>query len=169
LSSNKQPIGKSVTAYLSLGSNLGDSKKNLDNAIKTLRESDEVEVRNCSAFYRSEGIDTECKNIFFNCVVEIETALDPLGLLDFLEEIETLNGRKWKGENKPRTLDIDIILYGGMAVLLPRLKVPHPKMVQRRFVLEPLAQIAPALLHPTLGQTPVELMGKVKNQVVIRD
>jgi len=158
--------GSWVTAHLSLGSNLGDSKAYIETALNTIRELDGIKVVSVSDYFRTEPVDNHNGGIFLNCAVGIETNLSPLELLDLLEEVELLFGRKTKSDNMPRTIDIDIIYYGGMVVAFPRLKVPHPKMAQRRFVLEPLAQIAPDVQHPTLKQTTSQLVTAVSNQTV---
>jgi 2-amino-4-hydroxy-6-hydroxymethyldihydropteridine diphosphokinase len=157
-------IGTAVTAYLSLGSNIGDKKNMLESAIASIGNTAEVTVENISSFYVTEPVDGSSGDNFLNCAVEIETTLEPLDLLDTIEEIEVLHGRTAKASKKPRTLDIDIILYGGMVVAFPRLKVPHPRMAERKFVLEPLGQIAPELRHPTLNMTSAELVKAIPNQ-----
>lgn len=159
-----QKIASALTAYLSLGSNIGDKKNMLDSAIASLGNTAEVTVKNISSFYLTDPVDGGGSDTFLNCAVEIETTLEPLDLLDTIEEIEVSHGRTAKSSNKPRTLDIDIILYGGMVVAFPRLKVPHPKMADRKFVLEPLDQIAPEIRHPILNMTSAELVRKIPNQ-----
>ncbi|MDH5543135.1 MAG: 2-amino-4-hydroxy-6-hydroxymethyldihydropteridine diphosphokinase [Nitrospinota bacterium] len=155
--------GSWVAAHLSIGSNLGDSRSCIESALQILKEHDSIKITSVSDYFKTEPVDMHDGGNFINCAVGIETNLSPLELLDSLEEIEHLLGRKTKRDNKPRTIDIDIIYYGGMVVVFPRLQVPHPKMAQRRFVLEPLAQIAPDIKHPTLHQTPAELVMAVSN------
>lgn len=162
-------IGRWVKAYLSLGSNMGDCRANLINAVRTVDETENIRVLNVSSLYRSEPVGMEANGSFLNCAAEIETSLEPLELLDELEKIETLYERGGKSQNRPRTLDIDITMFGELVVSFPRLKIPHPRMAERRFVLEPLAQIAPHLRHPTLKQTLAELAAAVSNQSVFRE
>ncbi len=162
-------LGHQVKAYLSLGSNDGDRHANLDKAIAELEKSDNITLLKSSDYYLSEPVKTKTGEKFLNCVVEVETLLEPLELLDSLEDIETDFGRTGKGMNIPRAIDIDIIFYGDMVVAFPRLKVPHPRMAERRFVLEPLAQITPDFKHPILKKTPIEMMAMVSQQVVFRE
>jgi 2-amino-4-hydroxy-6-hydroxymethyldihydropteridine diphosphokinase len=136
----------------------------LDSAIVSLRDTQGITVKNISSYYMTEPDDGGSGNTFLNCAIEIETTLEPLDLLDTIEEIEVLHGRTGKASKKPRTLDIDIILFGGMVVAFPRLKVPHPRMAERKFVLEPLGQIAPDLRHPTLNMTSAELVKAIPGQ-----
>jgi len=165
-----RPLGRLVTVYLSLGSNLGDSRQHIEDAVKHLKESDGITVMKLSGYYSSAPLGMESENMFLNRCVEIATSLEPLALLDRLEEIEFVCGRTaGKGKHHDRTLDMDIILYGEMVVSFPRLKVPHPRMAERRFVLEPLAEIAPDLIHPTLRRKPARLIEAVSDQQVARE
>ena len=156
------------TAYLSFGSNMGDSDKIIKTAAEALDKTGEIQVCRLSGFYRTEPVDMANGGWFVNCAAQITTILSPLELLDRLEEVEFSMGRTNKGLRKDRTLDIDILLYGGMVVSLPRLKIPHPEMAKRRFVLEPLTEIAPDIVHPILKKTPGELCAALEGQVVRR-
>lgn len=158
------------TVYLSIGSNEGDTRTNMAIALAGLRNLDGVELVTVSSMYCTAPVGMG-KNAspFLNCVAELRTALDPLELLDRLEEIELLLGRQGKGKCTDRPIDIDILLYGSRVVALPRLSVPHPRMTQRRFVLEPLAEIAPHVLHPVLKRTSSALNALTADQQVTRE
>ena len=135
------------TVYLSLGSNLGDRARNLHAAIAALPGVD-VRVTNVSSLYETEPVDYLEQPWFLNCAVAAETALAPLDLLHALRGIEAQLGSQKAFAKGPRLLDMDILLYGDEAIELPELQIPHPRMLQRNFVLAPLAEIAPALKHP---------------------
>ena len=133
--------------YLSLGSNLGDRAANLRAAIAALPAVG-VRVANVSSMYETEPVDYLEQPWFLNCAVEAETALAPLDLLRALRGIEARRGSQKEFAKGPRLLDMDILLYGNETIELPELQIPHPRMLQRNFVLAPLAEIAPALKHP---------------------
>jgi 2-amino-4-hydroxy-6-hydroxymethyldihydropteridine diphosphokinase len=144
------------TAYLSLGSNLGDRAANLEAAIERLGELGQVVAR--SAIYETEPVEMERQPWFLNCVVAIETELMPRQFLSRVLAIEQKMGRRRTQPKGPRTIDIDILLFGASIVDTPSLTIPHPAMHRRRFVLEPLAEIAPELRHPVLKKTVREMM-----------
>jgi len=135
------------TVYLSLGSNVGDREVNLRAAIDELPHVG-VGITRVSSFYETEPVDLREQPWFLNCVVEAETHFDPFLLLRALREIETKMGSKKLVAKGPRLMDIDILLYGAETISTPELQVPHPRMHLRRFVLVPLAEIAPGLKHP---------------------
>ncbi len=137
------------TAYLSLGSNLGEREANLREAIRRLGKS-AGEVTKISSFYETEPREFTAQAWFINCAIELQTQLTPRALLDAVLGTERAMGRErteWKG---PRNIDIDILLYGSEIIDLPGLRIPHPAMHERRFVLEPLMEIAPDAFHPAL-------------------
>lgn len=136
-----------ISVYLSLGSNLGDRAANLRAGIAALSEVG-LQVSKVSSFYETEPVDYLAQPWFLNCAVEAETALDPLALLRELRGIEAALGSKKEFAKGPRVLDIDILLYGDQTIDTPELRVPHPRMLARKFVLAPLAEIAPRLSHP---------------------
>jgi len=140
-----------MIAYLSLGSNLGDRGEHLRRAIAELPG-----VRKTSSIYETEPADFVHQPWFLNCVVEVETDLPPVEFLHSLQAIERKHGRVRKTPSGPRTLDIDILFYGDQTISTPELTVPHPRLAARRFVLEPLAEIAPRF-RPMLDQTPDHL------------
>lgn len=154
-------------AYLSLGSNLGDRRANLSGAIERLN-SPELRVLRESSIYETEPRDVRDQPWFLNQVVEVETSLFPRQLLDRLLKIERAMGRRRTVPKGPRLIDLDILLFGKAAVSTPELEIPHPRIGERRFVLEPLAELAPDLRHPQTGATIREMLAKVKDQDVKR-
>ncbi len=135
------------TVYLSLGSNLGDRAGNLRAAISALPGAG-VCVTKVSSVYETEPVDYLEQPWFLNCALKAETGLAPLDLLHALRGIETQLGSQKEFLKGPRLLDMDILLYGEETIELPELQIPHPRMLQRNFVLAPLAEIAPTLKHP---------------------
>jgi 2-amino-4-hydroxy-6-hydroxymethyldihydropteridine diphosphokinase len=143
--------------YLSLGSNLGERAGNLHAAIAGLPVAG-VRVRKISSIYETEPVDYLDQPWFLNCVVQGETERQAQNLLHVLREIEAQTGSKKEFAKGPRLLDIDILLYGVQTIHTAELQVPHPRMLQRNFVLAPLAEIAPALKHPTWSANVTELL-----------
>lgn len=141
--------------YLSLGSNLGDRAANLQTAIAKLASLGEVAA--VSSFYETEPVELTAQPWFLNCAVKLDTEKMPRQLIAWILALEKDMGRQRKQKNGPRTIDIDILLFGGSIVKLPSLTVPHPKMHERRFVLEPLAEIAADARHPVFKRTVREL------------
>jgi len=135
--------------YLSLGSNIGDSIKILNSAIKKLSLNKNCKVNKISSFYDTEPIGFINQKNFVNCIVKIKTNLLPIDLLDLLKKIELNHGRLLcKKKNMPRALDIDIIFYDQLVMNSEELKIPHPQYLKRRFVLEPLVEISSNLKCP---------------------
>ena len=153
--------------YLSLGSNVGDRAKNLKDAIAGLAGAG-VEVIRISSIYETEPLDLREQPWFLNCVVEAQTNLPPLGLLEALRAIEARLGSKKLVPKGPRLIDMDILLYGNETIDTPELQVPHPRMHLRRFVLAPLAEIAPRARHPVLGLTAAEMLARAADKSQVR-
>jgi 2-amino-4-hydroxy-6-hydroxymethyldihydropteridine diphosphokinase len=143
-------------AYLSLGSNLGNREANLRNAISRLDSLGKVTA--VSSFYETEPVDFLDQPWFLNCVVLLETTLSPQTLLQRLLGIERALGRERLQPKGPRLIDIDVLLFGEEITDEPGLTIPHPALHERRFVLAPLAEIAPEVLHPVLKKTMRELL-----------
>ena len=143
------------TVYLSLGSNLGNRAANLNVAIERLRELGQVRV--VSSFYETEPVDLANQPWFLNCAVALETEMMPRRLLRSVMGIEQVLGRRRLQVKGPRTIDIDILLFGNSVVDTAELIIPHPALHERRFVLEPLNEIAAEVRHPVLKQTIREL------------
>ena len=142
--------------YLSLGSNLGDRQANLRNA--TGRLLDLGYVQEVSSLYETEPVEFTDQPWFLNCAVAMRTELIPREFLAGILEIERSMGRQRTQPKGPRLIDIDILLFGAATINTPQLTVPHPAMAERRFVLEPLAEIAPELKVPLLKKTVRELL-----------
>ena len=153
--------------FLSLGSNVGDRQANLRAAIAAL-EGAGVRVRRVSSLYETEPVDFLEQPWFLNCVLEGETDAPAQTLLKELRRIEARMGSKKLVAKGPRLLDMDILLYGDETVDTPELQVPHPRMKERRFVLEPLAEIAPKLRHPSWGGTVSDLLARTPDRSEVR-
>jgi len=140
------------TVYLSLGSNVGDREANLRAAVAALPVAG-VQVEHVSSIYETEPVDYLEQPWFLNCVVEAKTELTPQALLQALHAIESQLGSQKQFAKGPRKIDLDILLYGDETISAPDLQIPHPRMLQRRFVLAPLAEIAPNLKHSNWSAT----------------
>ncbi len=134
----------STLAYIGLGANLGDARQTIAAAINKLSHSSGILTLKQAPLYSSDPVDAQGP-VFINTVVAIDTTLEPLPLLDLLQAIEQEHGRERPYRNAPRTLDLDLLLYGTLKIETPRLSVPHPRMHQRAFVLRPLQDLAPNL------------------------
>lgn len=153
--------------YLGLGSNLGDRAENLRLARERIAAPD-LRIVRASSIYETAPRELEDQPWFLNQAIECETELFPRQLLSRLKKIERAMGRKKRARNGPREIDLDILLYADSVVKSPELEVPHPRMMERRFVLEPLAEIAPEQKHPGTKRTMKEMLAKVMDQAVHR-
>ncbi len=156
----------SETAYLSLGSNLGDRAANLLAAVEQLTVAGRLVA--VSALYETQPVDVPNQPWFLNCVAAIETDMSPKELLQLALRVEATMGRMRLSEKGARKIDIDVVLFGDRVVDEPGLKIPHPAMHERRFVLEPLAEIASEARHPKLGKTARELLAELGTEQVVR-
>ena len=138
-------------AYISAGSNLGDRLANLEFALVSLKKS--AIVSRVSSWFETEPVGFADQPWFLNLAMELETNLAPLDLLALCQAIEENCGRIRTFRYAPRTLDLDILLYNDTILNDPKLTIPHPRMAERRFVLVPLAQIAPEIIHPVLKKS----------------
>ncbi len=153
--------------YIALGSNLRERAENLRFARERMDTAD-LQVLRVSSIYETEPRGLTEQPWFLNQVLEVETTLSPPQLLARLLDIECDMGRKRDLPNGPRIIDLDIILYGDRVVSEAGLQVPHPRMIERRFVLEPLAELAAELYHPIHRRTVSELLDGVMDQTVRR-
>ena len=150
-----------VIAYLGLGANLDDPRRQLSEALKRLNAADEVEVTRVSTFYRNPPLGPENQPWYVNAAARVRTRLGPEELLRLLQQVEAALGRV-RGEHwGPRRLDLDLLLYNGEVIFAPNLVVPHPEMHRRGFVLVPLAEIAPQAWHPVLGKSAGDLLAEL--------
>ena len=150
---------ESITAYLGLGSNLGDRQGNLDKALDFL--SQRVKVERVSSVYDTEPMGNPDQPRFLNLVCQVYTNLTPAALLTIAKGIESKLGRARGKPNAPRPIDIDILFYGDQIIETPELVIPHPRLTERAFILIPLAEISPDLVHPVNGKTTKELLRNV--------
>jgi len=144
-----------VTVYLGLGSNLGDRPANLDKALDLL--SQRLRLEKVSSVYDTEPVGNLNQPRFLNLVCQVYTSLAPVALLSLVKGIESKLGRLSGTSNAPRPIDIDILFYGDQIIETPELVIPHPRLTERAFVLIPLAEIAPDLVHPVNSSTIKEL------------
>ena len=140
--------------WFGLGANLGDRQANIERAIRQLGER--IPIGRRSHFVDTKPVDARGPD-YLNCVAEGETNLEPLEVLEFTQGIEREMGRTGKGTSGPRPIDIDILFYGDLIVRTPDLIIPHPRLHERAFVLEPLSSLEPSLLHPVRGRSVLEL------------
>ena len=151
--------------YISLGSNLGDRAEHLRQAREQI-DSQDLRLLRASSIYETAPRDVEDQPWFLNQVIECETDLFPRQLLARLQKIERAMGRKRRVAKGPREIDLDILLFGDAVVKAPELEVPHPRLAERRFVLEPLAELVAEKKHPGTRKTMREMLAAVANQVV---
>jgi len=144
--------------YVALGSNIGDREKTLRAAIDLMNGVEGISVLRVSSFHETEPVGGPPQPNYLNAVAEVETDLPPAGLLAELQRIEHHLGRTREVRWGPRTIDLDILLMGDTIVNEPDLTIPHPRMHERRFVLEPLCELAPDAVHPVLKKTVRELL-----------
>lgn len=151
--------------FISVGSNLGAKLDNCLRGIAALTESGESSLLGASRFFRTSPVDFADQDWFVNAAVKIRTTMAPLALLDKLVAVQQRMGRKADTVRfGPRVLDLDILLYDDWVVRTPRLKIPHPRMHKRAFVLQPICDINPSTVHPVLGQTVADLLSQIDDE-----
>jgi 2-amino-4-hydroxy-6-hydroxymethyldihydropteridine diphosphokinase len=153
--------------YLSLGSNLGDRAANLERATQALGGIG-VNVLRRSSIYETEPVDFLAQPWFLNCIVEAETILDPFPLLQALQGIERSMGSQKLVPRGPRIIDLDILFYEDAVFREQGIEIPHPRLSERRFVLVPMAELAPQVLHPVLKLTIRKLLETTQDQSSVR-
>ena len=150
------------TAYIALGANLGDREGTMRAALRMLGEDDDIKVTRVSTFIENPAVGgAEDSPPFLNAAAELRTTLSPRELLERLLDVERRLGRERRQRWAPRTIDLDLLLYEDRVIREDDLVVPHPRMHERRFVLEPLARIAPGVMHPELGMTVAALLARL--------
>ena len=149
-------VQQMMTAYLGLGSNMGNRQDNLDRALEFL--SQRLRVGKISSIYDTEPIGNTSQPRFLNLVCQVYTRLAPMELLALAKGIESKLGRTLSKSNTPRPIDIDILFYDDQVIETPELVIPHPRLTERAFVLVPLAEIAPDLIHSVNGKSVKELL-----------
>lgn len=140
-----------IICYIGIGSNLGNALKNCQHAAESLSLAKEIEITRVSSFYKTDPVGIENQNLFINAVVEIKTALSACNLFQTLQNIEKNMGREREVKGGPRIIDLDLLFYGQEVIQDADLIVPHPEIQKRRFVLEPLCEIASYFIHPVFG------------------
>jgi 2-amino-4-hydroxy-6-hydroxymethyldihydropteridine diphosphokinase len=159
---------REVDACVSLGSNLGERAAHLAAALAALRAEPRVRVAAVSAVYETDPLGPPPQGPYLNAAVRLHTRLSARALLDRLLAIEAARGRR-RGERwSARSLDLDLLFYGSLVIDEPGLRVPHPHLHERAFVLEPLCEVAPRFVHPLLGRTVEELAARVRDPRAVR-
>jgi 2-amino-4-hydroxy-6-hydroxymethyldihydropteridine diphosphokinase len=156
----------SIIAYIGIGANLGDARANVEDAIEMLRQLHESTLAGVSSLYVTAPIDSSGDD-YINAVARLQTTLEPEDLLVALQSIEQAHGRLRPYHNAPRTLDLDLLLYGDQLIASPTLTVPHPRMTERAFVLVPLLEVDAAVHVPGLGLA-ADYLPRVADQAITK-
>ena len=150
-------------AYIGFGSNIGARLAHIQNALDTLSKTEGITLKEISSIYATDPVGYEAQAQFLNGVAAIQTSLSPLSLLHTLKDIEIAIGRKHRIRWGPREIDLDILIYGDLCVRTEKLVIPHPEMHLRGFVLVPLAEIAPDLVHPVFQESIQTLLNRLED------
>ena len=157
-----------IEAYIALGSNIGDRELNLLRAVAEVGKMPESKVTALSSFYETSPVGNVIQEVFYNAVLRLTTQLDARSLLVNLQRIENETFKRVRTIHQgPRSMDLDLLLYGDKVINEKDLVVPHPRLTERRFVLEPLCEIAPNLVHPLTGKTVHELLASLKSDETV--
>jgi 2-amino-4-hydroxy-6-hydroxymethyldihydropteridine diphosphokinase len=156
-----------VLCYIGIGSNLGNSLKNCQNAVEIISQVKGIELETVSSFYKTEPVGIEDQNYFTNAVVEIKTVLSPKNLLLALQNIENGMGRERGVKGGPRIIDLDLLFYGHDVICELDLAIPHPEVHKRRFVLKPLCEIASYFIHPSFGVSVRGLNDRLRDNKIV--
>ncbi|MCF8720887.1 2-amino-4-hydroxy-6-hydroxymethyldihydropteridine diphosphokinase [Nitrospina gracilis] len=157
----------SRTAIIGIGSNMGDAPGHCREAIDRMRAHPALTLRAASSLYQTQPYGKTDQDWFINAVAQVETDLSPADLLKTLLGIEKEMGRERREKWGPRTIDLDLLLYDAEIIEEKDLQVPHPGIAERRFVLEPLAEIAPDRIHPTLNKSIADLLAEVQDDLQV--
>ena len=157
-----------IEAYIALGSNLGDRELNLLKAVAEVGKLPECRVTAISSFYETSPVGTVQQDAFYNAVLRLSTRLDARSLLTHMLRIEDSTFKRLRSVHQgPRRMDLDLLIYGDKIINEDDLVVPHPRLAERRFVLQPLCEIAPELVHPLIGKTVKELLASLKSDETV--
>ncbi|MEM1108655.1 MAG: 2-amino-4-hydroxy-6-hydroxymethyldihydropteridine diphosphokinase [Planctomycetota bacterium] len=157
-----------MVAYVALGSNLGDRDDYLKRALAALADLDGVNSVTASDTYETDPVGPQDQGLFLNAAARVETTLSPEALLEKLQAIEARLGRAAPEDRAhwgPREIDLDLLLHGQTVLDLPHLTLPHPRLHERAFVLQPMCDLAPDLVHPTLGRTMLQWLSEVDQEI----
>jgi len=156
-----------MLAYIGFGSNVGDGIKNCRRALEAIGADPRNRLGPCSPFYRTEPVGKRDQDWFINGVAAVETSMTPQEMLEFLLSVEDRMGRVRQEKWGPRIIDLDILFYGDMVLDENSLQIPHPRLRERRFVLIPLKDIAPDLIHPVFRRTISQLLSELKSEEMV--
>lgn len=158
------------TGYIGIGSNLGDRSQNTRDAIRLLDDHPGIQIKALSHFYETEPLTLkgDKQNYYLNCTLKIQTTLNPIQLFRVMQDVEKLLGRVREDKWGPRTIDLDLLFFDDEIFRTTTLVIPHPELHKRRFVLEPLAEIASNLVHPIKGVTVKNLLSRLKDNKKVK-